>query len=201
MIKTTKLIGLFSLTTCLFSAGIVAPASSQSQEYPTQVATDWFVTWELESCARKTTVISCTFSLSPSYDNGYTVYSDNSTKLVDSAGNEYYASKIQSGTKVVGANSQVNLNMVMGSHYKTTVDFNDVPNSVSYVTLLQISTSKTGSTGLAKFRNVPFINPDGSIPTVPRSINRSVNPQQQTPATNSPSIIPRVCLPLVGCTK
>ncbi|MCP2728251.1 hypothetical protein NJ959_07155 [Symplocastrum sp. BBK-W-15] len=54
MLKKTKLIGLLSLTACLFSAGIVAPALSQSQEYPTQVETSSSVTWELKSCEKKT---------------------------------------------------------------------------------------------------------------------------------------------------
>ncbi len=198
MYKNTKLIGLFGLTACVFSAGIVAPALSQSQEYPTQVATDWFVTFELQSCTKKpNNIVSCTFSLIPSQDGGYAVYSSKSTKLVDSAGNEYYPSKIQSGTKVVGADSQVNFNMAMGSRYKTTIDFSDVPTSVPYATLLQIQTPNTGATGVAKFRNVPFINLDGSINEVPRLSRPPVNNQPAN--TNNPTPGRRICLPIVGC--
>lgn len=199
MFKNTKLIGLFSLTACVFSAGIIAPVLSQSQEYPTQVATDGSVTWELKSCAKKqNNVVSCIVSISTSQDGLYGIFVQNSTKLVDVEGNEYYPIKAQLLKRVAGAGSLLDFNMAKDSQYKVTIDFGDVPTSVLYGTLLQIAANHTISGG-AKFRNVPIINPDGSIPAVPRS-NRLPN-NNQPANTNNPVSIPkpRVCLPIVGC--
>lgn len=200
--KSTKLIELLSLTLCFCSTGIVKLAFAEPQEYPTQVSTDGSTTWELKSCARKpNNVISCILSLSSSEDRGYNIYTNNGTKLVDIEGYEYYVNKAQVLKGVVGHDAQLSFNMVRGSQYKATIDFSDVPTSVLYATSLRVGTNYFSDRGSVNFRNVPFINPDGSIPTVPRSSNRPVNPQQQTPATNPPSIIPRICLPFIRCTK
>jgi len=197
MFKNTKLVGFFSLTACVFSVGIVAPVLSQSQEYPTQVSTDASVTWELKSCAKKpNNVVSCIVSVSRSEDGPYGIFVQNSTKLVDAEGNEYYPIKAQILKRVVGAGSLLDLNMAKDSQYKVTIDFGDVPISVPYATLLQIAANHTISGG-AKFRNVPFINLDGSIPAVPRSNRPPVNNQPVN--TNNPTPRRKTCLPFVGC--
>jgi hypothetical protein len=112
------------------------------------------VTWDLKSCVRNQSTVSCTFSLSPSGDGNYGIDMDSETKLVDGAGNEYSGSKIQIGKRATGAGGRLDLNMAKGSRYKTIIDFNDVPNSISKVTLLQISIRYWGGTTV-KFRNVP----------------------------------------------
>ena len=198
MFKNTKLIGLFSLTAHLFSLGIAAPALSESQEYPSQVATDSYsrATWELESCTKKQNdVVSCVFLLTSDQDANNTIYTGNGTKLVDNEGNEYYVRKVQVLKGVVGPNTSLSLNMVVGSKYKATVDFSDIPASVLYATSLQITTY--GS--LVEFRRVPFINFDGSIPNVPRPARSRPKQDQSTPATNNIFTIPRICLPFIGC--
>jgi hypothetical protein len=110
------------------------------------------VTWDLKSCVKNQSTVSCTFSLSPSRDKRYLIYMDSYTTLVDGAGNEYSGSKIQIGQRYTGAGGSLELNMAKGSHYKTIIDFNDMPNSISKVTLLQIRTYE----GNVKFRNVPI---------------------------------------------
>jgi len=197
MFKNTKLIGLLSLTTCFFSAGIVAPVLSQSQEYPSQVSTDGSVTWELKSCAKKqNTIVSCIVSISTSQDGPYDISVQNSTKLVDVEGNEYYPIKAQILKRVAGAGSILEFNMAKDSQYKVTIDFGDVPTSVPYATLLQILVHHSNRGGV-KFRNVPIINLDGSIPAVPRSERPPVNSQPAN--TNNPNSRRKVCLPVVGC--
>ncbi len=195
MFKNTKLIGLLSLTTCFFSAEIVAPVLSQSQEYPTQVETQGSVTWELKSCARKpNTVVSCTLSLSSSQDLGYVVVLNNNTRIVDAGGNEYYASKVQVGKRIAGSSSQLNFDMAKNAIYPTTIDFTGIPTSVSQITLLQIITI---SYIQVKFRNVPIINADGSFTVIPSSERLPNNNQPAN--TNNPTPRRRVCLPIVGC--
>ena len=112
------------------------------------------VTWELKSCVRKRGNVSCTLVLTASDDRGdYVVVLNNGTKLVDSSGNEYYASQVQIGKRFAGSNSQLNFTMAKGAHYKVTIDFTDVPTSISQVNLLQIITYAYAQ---VKFRNVPI---------------------------------------------
>ena len=200
MRETTKLIGLFSLV-FFCSTNIVRPAFGEPQEYPSQVSTDGSVTWELKSCARKqNNIVSCIVSVSRSEDGGYGIFVQNSTKLVDPEGNEYYPVKAQILKRVAGAGSLLSFDMAKGSQYKVTIDFSEVPTSVPYATLLQIAANGT-ITGGAKFRNLPLINFDGSISEVPLSVRSRPTQDQSTPATNNNPIItiPRICLPLIGC--
>ena len=196
MLKNTKLIGLFSLTACLLSAGIVVPALSQSQEYPTQTAGDGPRTWELKSCASKpNNVVSCNFSLISSEDGKMYLNNYNDTKIVDPEGNEYKESKIQVGKRTTGEGGSIVFDIVKSANYAINIDFGEVPTSVSQITLLQI-----GQLGapLVKFRNVPIINPDGSFTVIPNPPNRNRSPvESQTP--NNPNQRRRVCLPIVGC--
>ncbi len=198
MLKKTKLIGLFSLTACLVSAGIVAPALSQSQEYPTQIQTDSSVTWELKSCAKKTNnVVSCNFSMSSSQDLQYTLGVLGVTglnKIVDPDGNEYSASKTQVGKRIAGSGIQLTFQMAKNANYATTIDYAEVPVSVSQIILLEIGTGPRS----VKFRNVPIINPDGSftvIPNLPNSDNSPGQPQSPNNSNNRG----RLCLPIIGC--
>ncbi len=204
MFKNTKLIGLFSLTACFLSTGIVAPVLSQpqsqpqSQEYPTQVATDGSpvpTTWELKSCARKqNSIVSCILSLTRSSDGGYGISTNKDTKIVDAEGNEYYPSKVQVGKRIAGPGSPLTFDMAQNANYPTTIDFTGVPTSVSQITLLQIWNG--GFYGV-KFRNVPIINLDGSFTVIPSSERAPVN--RQPANTNNSTPRRKVCLPIVGC--
>jgi len=199
-IRWLKQLGLFSSTLLFCSTGIVKTGLAEPHEYPSQIATDASVTWELKSCEKKQNlVVSCILYFTSSNDGGYYVSWSNGIKLVDGEGNEYYPSKLQIQKKVVGPNTPLYLNLAKDARYKTTIDFRDVPASTPYATLLEIGTSYGG----AKFRGVPFVNLDGSINEVPRSNRPPVNSGQSTPATNNSTapIIPRICLPLVGCTR
>ena len=112
------------------------------------------VTWELKSCARGVrNVVSCTLSLSTSQDLGYVVVLNNETKLVDSSGNEYRANRVQIGDRTAGSGNQLNFNMAKGARYRTTINFTDVPTSISQVALLQVVTYAYEQ---VKFRNVPI---------------------------------------------
>lgn len=196
MREVARVIGLFSLTLSFCSQAI--PVFAEVQEYPSQVATDGSVTWELKSCSRKqNNVVSCILLLTKSEDGSYGIFSNNNTKLVDAEGNEYYPIKIQNLKKVVGSDALLQLNMAKDAQYKVTIDFGNVPPSVLYATLLQASANGT-ITGGGKFRNLPFVNLDGSIPTVPIRRKSSANQQPSSP-TNSPT--PTICLPIVGCIK
>lgn len=234
MFRLLKLIGLLSLSTSFFSVGIIAPALSQSQntptqetthnsrteskEYPTQIATDAAVTWELESCTRKINhIVSCKFSFNSSGEgpyrgdrgNGiYYISSNQNTKLVDSEGNEYYVSKATMKNKVIGTKSVFNLNMYTNVKYQVTFDFNGVPDLVPYGMLLEIGVGAPGRDSgdygsSVKYENVPFINLDGSISEVPISARHNKKPNHQDSNENqntNPIInIPKICLPLIGC--
>jgi hypothetical protein len=137
----------------------------------TQVVQDFRVTWTLESCARKARIVSCTFSLDPTLDGGYSIYVG-STKFVDAEGTEYFAKKAKIGKNIAGAENRLRVNLAIGSRYKTIIDFTEIPPSATYATLLQVRTPTTErSSGVLKFRNVPFVNPDGSYPEIPRPSN------------------------------
>ena len=118
--------------------------------------------------------------------------------IVDDGGNDYYASLLQSGTRRAAANgsnyNKLNFDIAKNALYKTTIDFKEVPASVSQITLLQIGNS---AGGLVKFRNVPIINPDGSFTVIPNSDRSPVN--RQPANTNNPTPRRKVCLPVVGC--
>lgn len=229
MFKIPKIIGLLTLTTSFFAVGIIAPALSQSQkiptqetteskEYPTQIATDAAVTWELESCTRKINhIVSCKFSFSSSGEgpyngdrgNGiYYISSNENTKLVDSEGNEYSVSKATMKNKVIGTKSAFNLNMYTNVKYQVTFNFSGIPDSVLYGMLLEIRVGAPGRDSgdygsSVKYENVPFINLDGSISEVPISARHKKKPNQQDSHQNentNPTInIPKICLPLIGC--
>ena len=127
------------------------------------VARDNIVTWELQSCTKgEGSFVRCSFSLSTSQDAKYTVISKEGSgpnggcKLVDSSGNEYRVSRIQMGNKFAGGDDELVFNMVKGSTYKITIDFANVPASVSRATLFTVGTYATvGGWGGVKFRNVP----------------------------------------------
>jgi len=86
---------------------------------------------------------------------GYALLYD-STKMVDNSGNEYYASQIikVGGDKSSRSNREgLNTNLVKGVTYKINCDFDEVPTSVSQITLLQFG---TGDGTVLKVRNVPI---------------------------------------------
>ncbi len=220
MFKIPKIIGLLTLTTSFFSAGIIAPALSQSQklptqetteskEYPTQIATDSqnniSITWELKSCAKKRNhIVSCIFSFSSGENLDYNVSSKDETKLVDNEGNEYHVSKIATPKKVIGYNNYLSFNVYKDVQYKVTIDFTDVPDSASYAIALYIGThTRALNQSPPVFQNTPFINLDGSISEVPISARHNKKPNQQDSHQNentNPSLnIPKICLPLIGC--
>lgn len=221
MYKTTKLIGAISIALCFYSTGIVKPAFAETQEpptqkpldreYPTQVSTDQqggiAITWELKSCAKKTNhVVSCMFSFISSENidnNGYSIYSNNETKLVDNEGNEYHASKITLKNRIIGPNSILSLSVYKDAQYKITVDFNDIPDSVLYAIEMNIRTNtRSLNQRWPAFSNFPFINLDGSISEVPISKHPKKTGQQTSDTNNSstPVIkVPRICLPFIGC--
>ncbi|MBD2441304.1 hypothetical protein [Nostoc sp. FACHB-110] len=178
--------------------GTSTNSSSQTQEYPTQVTTEGGVTWELKSCNRKKyNIVSCTFSITNSRDELYVVTtSKDYTKIVDTQGNEYYVGKIQQGKKVGGAglpiNSGFGFNVVQNIPYILTIDFNEVPDSVSQLSLFQ---AIAGAGWSVKFRNLPIVNLDGSFTVVPTKDRPSANTQP----VNNTIPKPKVCLPVVGC--
>lgn len=135
----------------------VTPSPSPSASIlPPQTWTVSNVTWELQSCIRKLKNVSCTFSITTSEDKDYTISLERRTKIVDGGGNEYFANKIQIGNRIADANGYLTLDLVKKSVYKTTIDFTQVPASVSQLTLLQIEVSYGA---ILKFRDVS-INAD-----------------------------------------
>jgi hypothetical protein len=110
------------------------------------------VTWDLKSCVRKLKIVRCTFSFSPSTDVGYIVALSQSTKLVDSSGNEYFASRVQIGSKTAGAGGSVSLDVIKGARYNTTVEFTGVPPSISQAISMKLNVYG----GVLDFRDVPI---------------------------------------------
>jgi hypothetical protein len=120
-----------------------------------QTQTRGRVTWDLKSCVRKQKNVRCTFSLIPTTQDagGYAIYLTRTiTKLVDSAGNEYFANRIQIASKTAGANGDVQLDLTKGARYNTTIDFTGVPPSISQVISMKIHTGD----GILDFREVPI---------------------------------------------
>jgi hypothetical protein len=118
-----------------------------------QTLTEYGVTWDLKSCIRKQKIVRCTFSFNPDRDQGYNVsLNRDQTKLVDSSGNEYFASKVQVGSKTAGANGNLTLNITKGANYNTIVDFNGVPPSISQAISMKIGVSNFSF----NFRDVPI---------------------------------------------
>jgi hypothetical protein len=117
-----------------------------------QTQTHGGLTGDLKSCVRKQKIVRCTFSFSRDADGGFILYLDrDSTKLVDSAGTEYFANRSQVGNKTAGANGEVNFVMTKGANYNTTIDFTGVPPSIS-----QVISMKLGIRGYSfDFRDVP----------------------------------------------
>jgi hypothetical protein len=112
------------------------------------------ITLELKSCAREArNVVSCTLSLSNSQNSGFGINVCPDTKLVDSSGNEYHSDKVQVVNKIGSGCNNLFFDMAQGAHYKTTIEFTDVPAEISKVVLLQIN-SPYGV--VAQFRNVPI---------------------------------------------
>jgi hypothetical protein len=120
-----------------------------------QTELDGVVTWELKSCIREQTKVSCIFLLSSSEDAGYGILG--TTRMVDSDGTPYPPSLIQIGTESGSNGNRVGNNMVRGARYKTIIEFSDVPNLVSQVVLLQVLPSSGYYSGV-KFRNVPIVS-------------------------------------------
>ena len=121
------------------------------------------VTWELQSCVKgEGNVVRCTLSLSTSQDGRYDIIlkegsgPNGGAKLVDSSGNEYSPSRIQMGDKFAGGNDEFAFDMVQGSIYKITIDFANIPASISRATLWKVGTYGFGGWGVVKFRNVPI---------------------------------------------
>jgi hypothetical protein len=86
--------------------------------------------WELKSCSRMKKDVRCTFSVSNNEDYGGYHMKMGLTKIVDAAGNEYRAKFMQIGAKSASSGA-VEINMTKGARYKTVIDFEAVPNSVS----------------------------------------------------------------------
>jgi hypothetical protein len=129
-----------------------------------------------------------------SQDLQYALGVNRVNKIVDPGGNEYSASKTQVGNRIAGSGIQLTFQMAKNANYATTIDYAEVPVSVSQITLLEID---TGSSQV-KFRNVPIINPDGSftvIPNLPNSDNSPGEPQSPNNSNNRG----RLCLPIIGC--
>ncbi|MEH2389207.1 MAG: hypothetical protein V7K14_26250 [Nostoc sp.] len=173
-------------------------STSNSKDYPTQVATASGITLKLNSCARKQNhTISCIISFTPNNDGSYPVFSSSNSdsgKLVDNQGNEYPIISVQSLKKVVGTGTILQVSAVKDVESKFTINFGNIPDSVTYATLLQFVFVNQ----LAKFRGVPFINFDGSISDVPLAARHKDNSGSTNPPPNNISI-PKVCLPIVGC--
>lgn len=173
-------------------------STSNSKDYPTQVATALDITLKLNSCARKQNhTISCIISFTPNNDGSYHVYSysnSNAGKLVDNESNEYPLISVQSLKKVVGTDSVLTVSAVKDVESKFTINFGSIPDSVTYATLLQFRFVDQ----LAKFRGVAFINFDGSISDVPLAARHKDNSGSTNPPPNNISR-PKVCLPIVGC--
>ncbi len=119
----------------------------------TQLGNAGEVTWDFKSCVRKQKIVRCTFSFSPGKDTGIQIrLNRDATKLVDSAGNEYFASKAQVGSKTAGANGEITLSATKGARYNTTIDFNGVLPSISQVISMKIGIYAQ----VLDFRDVPI---------------------------------------------
>lgn len=132
----------------------ISPNQSHSDEtIQTAVDSNGGVVWDLKSCVRKQSNVSCIFSFSSSNEGLYGVAVRDGTKLVDASGNDYSASKISVGKRSASAGQNLFTNIAKGAHYKAILDFNDVPNSIPQVVLLQI---QNYSGQMVQFRNVPI---------------------------------------------
>ena len=130
-----------------------APTKNDNNETMQTQTAPYGVTWDLKSCVRKQKIVRCTFSFSPSTDVGYVVTLNQSiTKLVDSAGNEYFGNRLQVGNKSAGANGAVNFDIVKGARYNTTIDFTGVPPSISQAISIKLNVYG----GVLDFRDVPI---------------------------------------------
>ncbi len=179
-------------------------STSNSKDYPTQVATNQGVVFELKSCARQIhNTISCIFQLSTGTDMHLRIYVNNETKLVDNEGYEYPPSSVIALKKIASFNSTSETNLVKDVPYKVTINFGNIPDSVKYSTLLQIRVASNTLIGdwSPQFRGVPFINLDGSISEVPLAARHRNTSENTSPSSGSSTNGRKICLPIVGCIK
>ncbi len=115
------------------------------------------VTWELKSCiAKQNNIVSCNFLLTSGQDVAYNVSLNGDTKIVDGSNNEYYAKTIYVGNKTAGTGNIIYFNMVKDAHSNVTIEFKEIPISVSQTFLLQIRATGSVEFGTAQFRNFPI---------------------------------------------
>ena len=122
-------------------------SGSQEAQTASESRGSTVITWDLKSCNRRKkslTNVVCTFSISPSEDindYGVTLTRDDANILVDGSGNVYKMKSVQAmnHTEVLtGYGMYLGLNLAKGIAYKVTIDFADVPTSISQVPLLQV---------------------------------------------------------------
>jgi hypothetical protein len=113
-------------------------------------------TFELNDCQLFGTRITCDLLVTNNDEDREleirgSYYAGGKTRLIDQRGNEYDVSKVQLGSydRKQGASA----NLVTGVPFKLTLVFDDMPQDMTTISLLDISVEGTGS---VQFRNIPL---------------------------------------------
>jgi hypothetical protein len=143
--------------------------SGNAESSPTRKVTSDDFTFELSACKRAGQRITCEFSIinNSSEDQGFTFYGTgsgpDSSRLLDSNGNEFYPSSFRLGSATNGSRIRLSLVLVPQVATNASLMFEDPSAKVGSVRLLRIAFSRSGKQrsmrgphyDYADFKNVP----------------------------------------------
>jgi hypothetical protein len=118
------------------------PPSTSIQTKTSGNSSGGSVTWELQSCSRNLKTVRCAFTMSTGLNGNIGL---GASKIIDIGGNEYSSGLIQVGKRKAGAGSYLLFELIKGATYDTTIDFTEVPNSVTRIIALKVGGVNGGS--------------------------------------------------------